>query len=161
MTADDTPNAPIIDIRWSPPFEGISVPAGDHEYRVPKGTASSTHAADAADRFEKYARAYAVFQRLVEQPDTATHHVPSWQFRAQPGDLLCVDNRRMVHGRTAFHHTQQGVDLVQHPAHAARRSFYGCYLGGDEVQSTAFRMLGIGAHAEFPIRGSRVGANYM
>lgn len=48
------------------------------------------------ERMTAWYRAHDLFTRLVRDP---RHH---YTFRIRPGDVLLYDNRRMLHGRTAF-----------------------------------------------------------
>ena len=48
------------------------------------------------ERMESFYRAYDRFSRLVRDPRHRT------RFTLAPGDFLLYDNRRMLHGRTAF-----------------------------------------------------------
>lgn len=61
--------------------------------------------------------AYLSWWRLVRTSDHVRH------FRLAPGDVLCFDNRRMLHGRTEF---QPNTGL---------RHLQGCYLDMDMVRS--------------------------
>jgi gamma-butyrobetaine dioxygenase len=65
---------------------------------------------------EGWYAAYRAFARLLEDP--------AWQirFKLQPGDLFVVDNRRVLHGRTAFAGTGQ-------------RHLQGCYADIDGLRS--------------------------
>ena len=45
------------------------------------------------------------------------------EFKLNPGDMICMDNRRILHGRTRFSETR------------GERWLRGCYLERDELQS--------------------------
>jgi gamma-butyrobetaine dioxygenase len=45
-------------------------------------------------------------------------------FRLGPGDIMCFDNRRILHGRKAF-------------SGSGKRHLQGIYIDRDEIQSTA------------------------
>jgi len=45
------------------------------------------------------------------------------EFKLEPGDMMCVDNRRVLHGRTSFTESS-GVRWVR-----------GCYMERDELWS--------------------------
>jgi len=61
---------------------------------------------------------YLLFARLVADP---RFHI---RFRLDPGDLFVVDNRRVLHGRTAFEPT------------SGTRHLQGCYADVDGLRST-------------------------
>ena len=65
---------------------------------------------------EDWYAAYRAFARMIEDP--------AWQvrFKLEPGDLFVVDNRRVLHGRTAFAGTGQ-------------RHLQGCYADMDGLRS--------------------------
>ena len=65
---------------------------------------------------EDWYAAYRAFARMLEDP--------AWQirFKLEPGDLFVVDNRRVLHGRTAFAGTGQ-------------RHLQGCYADMDGLRS--------------------------
>ena len=66
--------------------------------------------------------AFKRFQRLANDPGNQL------QLRLRPGDLACLDNRRMLHGRTAF------------APSSGRRWLRGCYSEREELESR-LRML--------------------
>ncbi len=74
-------------------------------------------AAGRADTAEFY-RAYRVFVDLLDRDHSAI------ELTLQPGELVAFDNRRVLHGRRAFHSTE-------------RRHLQGCYIDIDAVHSTA------------------------
>lgn len=66
---------------------------------------------------ERFYRAYRAFAGILAEPTRAT------RFALRPGDLLIVDNRRVLHGRTAF-------------AGSGARWLQGCYADRDGLHST-------------------------
>lgn len=64
-----------------------------------------------------YYRAYRRVAELIESPDLAI------RFRLEPGDAFVVDNRRVLHGRTAI-------------AGVGERHLQGCYADRDGLLST-------------------------
>ena len=74
-------------------------------------------AADRADTASFYA-AYRAFVDLLDHDDFAIEII------LQPGELVAFDNRRVLHGRRAFHST-------------ARRHLQGCYIDIDAIRSAA------------------------
>lgn len=76
-----------------------------------------TTAAEADDLAVWY-RAYTHFARLVADPSFHLH------VQLQPGDLFIVDNRRVLHGRTAY------------DAGGGSRHLQGCYADIDGLHST-------------------------
>jgi gamma-butyrobetaine dioxygenase len=66
---------------------------------------------------ERFYRAYRAFAGLLAAPSRAA------RFALRPGDLFIVDNRRVLHGRTAF--TGAGARWLQ-----------GCYADRDGLHST-------------------------
>jgi gamma-butyrobetaine dioxygenase len=70
------------------------------------------------DRSVAWYRAYTLFARLLADPANQIH------LRLEPGDLFIVDNRRVLHGRTAF------------SAAAGTRHLQGCYADIDGMRST-------------------------
>ena len=65
---------------WAPPFEGtLHIPFED---------------------VESYYKAYAVFRDLLNSEEMKAKY--GYEFRLKPGDLVTFNNRRMLHGRTAF-----------------------------------------------------------
>ena len=90
----------IIAVHWSPPFEGpLHVPFRD---------------------VEPYYEAYAAFQKII----TDERYMVA--FRNVPGDMVCFNQRRMLHGRTAFSLSD---------ATNATRHFQGCYVNIDDYLS--------------------------
>jgi gamma-butyrobetaine dioxygenase len=72
---------------------------------------------DAQDSADWY-RAYTLFARLLADPANQIH------LRLAPGDLFIVDNRRVLHGRTAYSET------------GGTRHLQGCYADIDGLRST-------------------------
>ncbi|MEM7325627.1 MAG: TauD/TfdA family dioxygenase [Actinomycetota bacterium] len=66
------------------------------------------------DRMRQWYRAYRSFHRLIVDEDSW------WIGRLEPGDGLVFDNWRCLHGRLAF---------------TGRRSFFGCYLNHEDLES--------------------------
>lgn len=66
---------------------------------------------------ERFYRAYRAFAAILAEPARST------RFALRPGDLFIVDNRRVLHGRTAF--TGAGARWLQ-----------GCYADRDGLHST-------------------------
>ena len=75
---------------------------------------SDTEAEELADWY----RGYSLFARLVAD---ASFHI---QVQLQPGDLFIVDNRRVLHGRTAY------------DSNGGTRHLQGCYADIDGLHST-------------------------
>ena len=73
--------------------------------------------ADRADAAVFY-RAYRGFVELLASGDHAI------EITLQPGELVAFDNRRVLHGRSAYHPTQ-------------RRRLQGCYIDIDAIHSSA------------------------
>jgi gamma-butyrobetaine dioxygenase len=71
----------------------------------------------AADVVGPWYAAYRAFVTLAESP---AHQI---RFKLGPGDLVCMDNLRMLHGRTAF-------------AGTGERHLQGCYADIDALRST-------------------------
>ncbi|KAM0328637.1 hypothetical protein ACHAQA_005049 [Verticillium albo-atrum] len=88
---------------WSPPFQT--------PIRAPKD-------ADASKRYTEWLAAASTFQNLLEDEANMVRR------RLQPGDCVVFDNRRVLHGRTAFDPTSGG------------RHLRGAYVGTDEWAST-------------------------
>ena len=72
---------------------------------------------DRADTAPFY-RAYRAFVDLLDCGDSAI------EITLQPGELVAFDNRRVLHGRSAYHSTE-------------RRHLQGCYIDIDAVRSAA------------------------
>ena len=73
--------------------------------------------ADRADTASFYG-AYRAFVDLLDRDDSAI------EITLQSGELVAFDNRRVLHGRRAFHSTE-------------RRHLQGCYIDIDAIHSTA------------------------
>ena len=84
---------------WAPPFEGpLRAPLPD---------------------IAPYYEAYAAFAALLEEVETGAR--PGLlQFRLAPGEAVVFNQRRVLHGRRAFH--GQGIQRV----------LQGCYINADE-----------------------------
>ena len=67
------------------------------------------------------AGAYAALRRFHQLADDARFELT---FRLGPGDIMCFDNRRILHGRKAF-------------SGSGKRHLQGIYIDRDEIQSTA------------------------
>ena len=67
------------------------------------------------------ADAYAALRRFHQLADDARFELT---FRLCPGDIMCFDNRRILHGRKAF-------------SGSGKRHLQGIYIDRDEIQSTA------------------------
>ncbi|MAC36246.1 MAG: gamma-butyrobetaine,2-oxoglutarate dioxygenase [Halieaceae bacterium] len=65
--------------------------------------------------------AYAALRRFYELADNPRFELT---FRLRPGDIMCFDNRRILHGRKAF-------------SGSGQRHLQGIYIDRDEVLSTA------------------------
>jgi len=65
---------------------------------------------------EAFYRSYTTFCDLLASPDAVV------EFVLEAGDLIAVDNRRVLHARTAFRSTE--------------RHLQGCYIDSDAVRST-------------------------
>jgi len=90
----------VISVFWAPQFEGpLHAPEED---------------------VEEYFRAYHL---LADIFDEHSSHQVIIKRRLEPGDLLCFNNRRMVHGRTPF--SQEGGGTVT----SGGRHLQGCYVG--------------------------------
>ena len=63
---------------------------------------------------------YAAYRALVALADDPAQQI---RFKLAPGDLVCMDNLRMLHGRTAF-------------AGTGERHLQGCYADMDALRST-------------------------
>lgn len=92
------PDKEIVAVNWSPAFEGtLSVPEED---------------------VEPYYEAYRTFSKLLDESPLQK------SVKMQPGDLVCFNNRRVLHGRKAF--TLNG----------GMRFFKGTYVNIDEFRNT-------------------------
>jgi len=65
--------------------------------------------------------AYAALRRFYQLADDPRFELT---FRLGPGDIMCFDNRRILHGRKAF-------------SGSGQRHLQGIYIDRDEVLSTA------------------------
>ena len=71
-----------------------------------------------AEKLADWYRGYTLFARLIAD---AAFHI---QVQLQPGDLFIVDNRRVLHGRTAY------------DSSGGTRHLQGCYADIDGLHST-------------------------
>ena len=87
----------IVGVTWAPAFEGpLDVAEAD---------------------IEPYYEAHATFARLLDASPTRL------ETRLHPGDLVCFNNRRVLHGRRAFQ------------LNGGQRHLRGCYVNIDEFKS--------------------------
>lgn len=89
----------VVGINWSPTFEG---PLEENDPEI----------------VETYYRGYVEFAKLVERSPFKI------DFRLKPGDVLCFNNRRMLHAKNAVKRKENG-----------RRHLRGCYVNIDEFKS--------------------------
>jgi gamma-butyrobetaine dioxygenase len=75
-----------------------------------------------AERSVAWYRGYRLFARLLADPANQIH------LHLEPGDLFIVDNRRVLHGRTAYEANGDGS--------AGARHLQGCYADIDGLRST-------------------------
>lgn len=75
-----------------------------------------------ADDLTAWYDAYLLFTRLLTEPRL------QYRLRLDPGDLFIVDNRRVLHGRTAF--------AASTAASVGTRHLQGCYADIDGLRST-------------------------
>ncbi len=107
---------PGIDHRWSAPVIDHSDAAGFTTLRAFYPVRAFPDMPE-ADIPAAYA-ALGLFHRMAADPKFEL------RFRLEPGDVLCFDNRRILHGRDAF--TGSGLRHLQ-----------GIYIDRDEILSTA------------------------
>lgn len=88
----------IIAVNWSPAFEG------------PLGNVSELELID-------YYESYLAFSRFID------NHKSIIRFKLQPGDVVCFNNRRMLHARKGFE------------LNGGLRHLQGCYVNIDEFKS--------------------------
>jgi alpha-ketoglutarate-dependent taurine dioxygenase len=88
----------IVAVNWAPAFEG---PLDVDDERV----------------IDDYYKAYCTFARLLDRSPTRVEQ------RLEPGDLVCFNNRRMLHARHAFQ------------SNGGSRHLQGCYVNIDEFKS--------------------------
>lgn len=129
LAADD-PAAFELLTRWPVPFRYLDADTEHHlawpvievsddgqqivGIRFNNGVRATDHRAAGPDG-ERFYRAYLELWRRFNAAEVA--------FRLEAGDVLCFDNRRMLHGRTAFDPT------------SGRRHLQGCYLDRTMVLS--------------------------
>ena len=127
--AVDDPGAFEVLSRWPVPFRYLDADTEHHlawpvievdgqgepvGIRFNNGVRGTDHRAAGADG-ERFYRAYLELWRRFNDAAVA--------FRLEAGDLLCFDNRRMLHGRTAFDPS------------SGRRHLQGCYVDRTMVLS--------------------------
>ena len=114
----------IVAVHWSPPFEGpVLLPPW---------------------RVDRYHEAYADFERMLNgvddgddggggdpcSPDDDLSRYAgdfTWERRLQPGEMLVLNNRRMLHGRRKFS-AAEGASVED-----GRRHLVGCYTNIDDT----------------------------
>ena len=102
----------VNQVFWSPAFEG--------PLHMDDATALSLGYQSEADAVEAYYEGYRAFTNLLMNQDIMN----DWElsFRANEGEILTFNQRRMLHGREKF----QG---------SGQRHFQGCYIGEGEFLS--------------------------
>ena len=70
-----------------------------------------------ADLVEPLYAAYRAFTAVMRRPENEL------VYRLEPGDLVAFDNRRVLHGRTAF------------DPGSGKRRYKGCYVDRDQIAS--------------------------
>ena len=163
----------VTAVFWSPAFEGPLVLDG---HLAPHCTSNTTSAGfstapgsntssgmsnndgisktsrSAIIATEEYYRAYRVFRDLMHDPEI----MAKWQlsFKLQPGTCVVFNQRRLLHGRTAFGHKNsnassssesvltaadaagsEGGSSQEAGAMIGRRWLQGCYVSMDEFLS--------------------------
>ena len=111
---------PVTAVFWAPPFEG--------PLRVRQ------------EDVAPYFSAYAAFARLLARPDFLAAH--GAVFKLRPGDTVTFNNRRILHGRHAFH-SDNGSDSDDKDdvrAEDLGRHLEGCYVNIDDLLNT-YRVL--------------------
>ncbi len=121
------------DYRWQKPFVGLDAAGNLDEVRWSPWL--RTPAALPIEQVERIYRALRHMFSLAKRPE---FHL---QIRLKPGDLLCFDNRRILHGRTGYD-----------PA-TGERWLRGCYGEREELHSR-LRILGRHRRAEEVRAGS-------
>eukprot|EP00550_Attheya_septentrionalis_P006418 CAMPEP_0198282412 /NCGR_PEP_ID=MMETSP1449-20131203/2243_1 /TAXON_ID=420275 /ORGANISM="Attheya septentrionalis, Strain CCMP2084" /LENGTH=576 /DNA_ID=CAMNT_0043978667 /DNA_START=212 /DNA_END=1942 /DNA_ORIENTATION=+ len=116
-------NREIVQVNWSPPFEG---PLCLQPHQV-----------------VPYYEAYAAFEQMINTMLEPNQRDPSiskytdfareytWKRRLEPGELLVFNNRRMLHGRTAFSYNTDPSGAVA--KHSQDRHLFGCYTNIDDT----------------------------
>ena len=151
----------VTAVFWSPAFEGPLVLDGHlapHCRRSEEGAREeadiNSSSSNAIAATEEYYRAYRVFRDLMHDPEI----VSKWQlsFKLQPGTCVVFNQRRLLHGRTAFGSSDPRVDpsaVVSGNASpqdagtvVGRRWLQGCYVSMDEFLSR-YRALKLNAGA--------------
>ncbi len=104
------------DLRWAAPIIGLR---RDGSYEIIRHAPGLMGPLDVApDRFEEMYRAIQRFTRILEDPAFEV------SIRLDPGDLLVIDNHRLLHGREPF-------DLGA----GGRRHLFGSYVDSDDLRS--------------------------
>lgn len=139
----------VTAVFWSPAFEGPLVLDGHlapHCTLSEEGAGveeSNRSSGGAIAATEEYYRAYRVFRDLMHDPEI----VSKWQlsFKLQPGTCVVFNQRRLLHGRTAFGSSNPGGDrsavvsgdasLQEASTMIGKRWLQGCYVSMDEFLS--------------------------
>jgi|TARA_B110000090_G_C13329119_1_gene426585 gamma-butyrobetaine dioxygenase len=102
----------VTQVFWSPAFEG--------PLHMDPATADALGYASEGDAVDAYYEAYRAFTQLLLNRDI----LEKWEInlRAKEGELLSFNQRRMLHGREAFHGKGE-------------RHFQGCYVGEGDFAS--------------------------
>ena len=103
------------DFRWSAPMIELDRKGEIKEVRV-----SPWLRAPMIAPFDSVERAYRALRRFLQLADLPEHRIT---LRLRAGDLLAVDNRRVLHGRTGFDPASGG------------RWLRGCYVEREELHS--------------------------
>jgi gamma-butyrobetaine dioxygenase len=111
-TAEVRTTAPLVDLDASGTVRGVRF--NNRSVRPPTPGAGGLGAATLAAWYDAFVR----FSRLVDDERFQV------RLHLEPGDLFIVDNRRVLHGRTAY------------DAQAGARHLQGCYADIDGLRST-------------------------
>ena len=115
-TAEVRTTAPLIDVDASGAVRGVRF--NNRSVRPPTPAATPGAGAIDTDTVAAWYDAFVLFSQLV---DDARFQV---RLHLEPGDLFIVDNRRVLHGRTAY------------DTRAGTRHLQGCYADIDGLRST-------------------------
>jgi gamma-butyrobetaine dioxygenase len=85
-----------------------------------------TSAGMPAEEAAKVLSGLRLLSQTAESPDARVEH------RMMPGDMMCFDNRRVMHGRTSFRAPAEAVS--QTVSGSADRHLQGTYLNLDEIE---------------------------
>ena len=86
----------VVDVVWAPPFEGRRTGRGEETWTDPV-TDSGVLPLMVPASSKRFFQAYHAFASLIqESTDLRLEH------RLDQGQMLCFNNRRMLHGRRAF-----------------------------------------------------------